>query len=245
MNDILIGHRGEPESWPENSLAGYREILRAGARFIETDVQIAADGVPILSHDPSLLKITDQNLVITRTPSEEILSLPAGYPDRFGDQFHTFRITTLAEFAELLAQWPDVRAFVEIKHASVTAFGADRVMDIMLAALADVLEQCILISFEYAALQHVRDCSSLPVGWVLPEWSADSHQWASDLAPDYLFVNRKRLPPPPEPLWDGPWQWVVYTVNDADEVTPFMERGFDMIETNVIRKLIAGTQNHG
>ena len=45
MRDILIGHRGEPESWPENSLAGYRAILEAGARYIETDVQITADGV--------------------------------------------------------------------------------------------------------------------------------------------------------------------------------------------------------
>ena len=65
MIDILIAHRGEPETWPENSLAGYREVLRAGARYIETDVQITADGIPILSHDPSLLKITDRNQIIT------------------------------------------------------------------------------------------------------------------------------------------------------------------------------------
>jgi glycerophosphoryl diester phosphodiesterase len=245
MIDILIAHRGEPETWPENSLAGYREVLRAGARYIETDVQVTADGIPILSHDPSLLKLTDRDQVITDTPYLEIQSLPAGHPDRFGDRFRDLRIATLAEFAELLAAWPGVRAFVEIKHASVTAFGIERVIDLMLETLADVLAQCILISFEYAALESVRKRSSLPVGWVLPHWDDDNRQRATALAPDYLFVNRKRLPPLPAPLWEGPWQWVVYTVNHPDEIGPFLARGFDMIETNVMRSLIAGEGGHG
>ncbi len=245
MIDILIAHRGEPETWPENSLAGYREVLRAGARYIETDVQITADGIPILSHDPSLLKITDRDQVITDTPYVEVQSLPAGHPDRFGDRFRDFRIATLAEFAELLAAWPDARAFVEIKHASITAFGIERVIDLMLETLAGVLTQCILISFEYAALEDVRKRSALPVGWVLPHWDDDNRQRATDLAPDYLFVNRKRLPPLPAPLWEGPWQWVVYTVNRPDEIGPFLARGFDMIETNVIRSLMAGEGGHG
>jgi glycerophosphoryl diester phosphodiesterase len=239
MKDILIGHRGEPESWPENSLTGYREILRAGARYLETDVQVTADGVAVLSHDPSLLKITGQDLLVTATPSREVLSLSAGYPERFGEQFSDYRITTLAAFAELLAQWPDARAFVEIKHASIRAFGMDRVIDIILSALSGVQAQCTLISFEYAALQHVREHAPLPIGWVLPAWNDDHRELAHALAPDYLFLNHKRLPPPPEPLWRGPWQWVVYTVNAPADIAPYLERGFSMVETNVIRSLLA------
>ena len=103
MIDVLIAHRGEPETWPENSLTAYREVLRAGARYLETDVQITADGVAVLSHDPSLLRITDHDQVITETTSTEVLSLPAGHAERFGDRFSSYRITTLAEFVELLA----------------------------------------------------------------------------------------------------------------------------------------------
>jgi len=244
MSDILIGHRGEPETWPENSLAGYREILQAGARFIETDVQITADGIPVLSHDPTLLKVTGQNLAITDIPSSEVLSLPAGYPERFGDRYHDYRIATLDEFANMLARWPDARAFVEIKHASIKAFGAERVIEIMLEYLADVLDQCILISFEYAALAYARQRSPLPIGWVLPEWNEDNRLLACELLPEYLFVNRKRLPPGPDSLWQGPWKWVVYTVNDADEINAFLDRGFDMVESNVIRSLLAKGNEH-
>jgi glycerophosphoryl diester phosphodiesterase len=242
--DILIGHRGEPETWPENSLAGFREVLQAGARYIETDVQITADGVPVLCHDPTLLKITGHDLPVTSTTSLDILALPAGYPDRFGDRYNDYRITTLAEFAALLAQWPDAHAFVEIKHASVVAFGAGKVIDIMLETLADVLSQCTLISFEYEPLQHVRDRTLLPIGWVVPHWSDDSRRMAESLAPEFLFVNQTRLPPAPAPLWDGPWCWVAYTVNEADAVAPLLARGFSLIETNVIRSLLPGSPGH-
>ena len=154
------------------------------------------------------------------------------------------RDEALAEFVELLAAWPRARAFVEIKHASITAFGVEQVIAIMLETLAPVLAQCILISFEYAALQQLRRQATLPIGWVLPHWDDDNRQRARALAPDYLFVNRKRLPHTPEPLWDGPWRWAIYTVNRADEIQPFLARGFDMIETNAIRRLQAGEGGH-
>lgn len=249
MKSFLIGHRGEPENYPENSLAGFRAALDAGARYIETDVQITADGVAVLSHDPTLLKITEHELAITETDYRMMRELPAGYASRFGERFRDLRIARLDEFAALLQHYPQARAFVELKHASIKAYGAAHVIDLMLKALGDSRSQCIIISFEYAALVHVRNVSNLPIGWVLPEWSGTSRAIAAELAPDYLFCNRKRLPPETEPLWPGPWQWVVYTVNEADEVRAFQARGIDMVETNVITRLLAeynaGDTNRG
>ena len=66
MKSVLIGHRGEPDNWPENSLAGFKAVLAAGASYIETDVQLTADGIPVLSHDPGLLRVTGQDIVIPR-----------------------------------------------------------------------------------------------------------------------------------------------------------------------------------
>ncbi|MBT8117956.1 MAG: hypothetical protein KJO66_08995, partial [Gammaproteobacteria bacterium] len=88
------------------------------------------------------------------------------------------------------------------------------------------------------------DRTDLPMGWVLPHWDDEHRQLAENLAPDYLFVNHKRLPPQPFALWDGPWQWVVYTVNRAEEIPLYLERGFAMIETNEIRSLLGGQPGH-
>ncbi len=234
----LIAHRGEPESWPENSLAGYTAVLQAGARYIETDVQITSDGVPILSHDPSLLKITGQDHLITATAYPAIRNLPAGQPDRFGERFSDLRITRLDELADLLARWPGVRAFVELKLATIEARGSAAVVDIILERLAPVVSQCILISFDYDTVVHSRAISELPVGWVIPEWSDSNRRRAETLQPDYLFCNQKRLPQDTELLWQGPWRWVVYTINTAREVLACRSRGMDMMETNTISRLL-------
>lgn len=236
MKDCLVAHRGEPVTYPENSLDGYRAVLRAGARYLETDVQVTADQVPVLSHDPSLLKITGHDRVVTETAWPDMQDLPAGHPERFAERFAGLRLATLDDFVRLLADWPDALAFVEIKHASIKAFGADRVIDLMLQALAPVRSQCILISFEYAALQLTRAVSDMPIGWVLPEWNATMQQQAASLAPDYLFVNRKRLPDGAA-LWQGPWRWAVYTINDAAGVAAARARGFDLVETNEFHAL--------
>ena len=235
---VLIAHRGEPESYPENSLAGYEAVLQAGATWIETDVQITADGVAVLSHDPSLLKITGQDLPVTGTDYKDIQNRPAGYPERFGDSFNHLRISRLDEFARLLAQWPRARAFVEIKPHSLSEHDMQRVIDVVLEMLAPCLSQCILISFEYEALRQVRCSCKLPIAWVLPEWSEQSRQLAGDLGPEYLFCNRKRLPDDLQQLWPGPWTWAIYTVNTPEDADYFTSLGAGMVETDVIRQLM-------
>jgi glycerophosphoryl diester phosphodiesterase len=237
MRSVLIAHRGEPESWPENSLAGFQAVLEAGAQLLETDVQLTADRVPVLCHDPTLLKMTGHDLAVTRTSFAELRKLPAGQPEKFGDRFAAMSVARLDEFAALLKQWPNARAFVELKPDSLDAFGIETVVDTVLATLNGVKDQCILISFTAGALHYAKNICTLPLGWALREWSNASRAQATALAPQYLFVNRKRLPDNAT-LWSGPWQWVIYTVNNADEIVPYLERGAHLLETNVISKLL-------
>ena len=239
MQTILIGHRGEPETFPENSLAGFEAVLRAGAVCIETDVQITADGVPVLCHDPDVLKVTGHDYVVMRTDYATLGELPAGYPARFGAQFADARLARLGELAALLKRWPRARAFVEVKEESIEAFGAARVVGIILAELREALAQCIIISFQRDPLLHTRRASGLPIGWVLPEWSDGTHAAAAELRPEYLICNRKRLPAETEPLWPGPWEWIAYTVNKAQDALALRARGITLLETDCIRRLLA------
>ena len=239
MHTLLIGHRGEPETFPENSLAGFEAVLHAGAAWIETDVQLTADGVAVLSHDPDVAKLTGHDCMVMRTDYATLSQLPAGYPERFGTRFSEARLARLGDLAALLKRWPRARAFVEVKQDSIETFGTARVMDTILAELREVLGQCIIISFQRDPLIHTRATSHLPIGWVLPEWSDDTRAAAVELRPEYLICSRKRLPAEPEPLWPGPWEWIVYTVNTAEEALALRKRGVDMLETDAIRRLLA------
>jgi glycerophosphoryl diester phosphodiesterase len=51
---LVHGHRGARGVLPENTLAAFEYGISAGADYIEMDVAITRDDVPVISHDPVL-----------------------------------------------------------------------------------------------------------------------------------------------------------------------------------------------
>ena len=68
----VIGHRGATAYAPENTLASFREARRRGATWVETDVKLTADGVPIVMHDDSLKRTTGVDRLVAETPRAEL-----------------------------------------------------------------------------------------------------------------------------------------------------------------------------
>jgi len=56
----IASHRGGAFLWPENSLLAFRHALTWPAEQIEFDVHASAEGEPIVIHDPTLDRTTDQ-----------------------------------------------------------------------------------------------------------------------------------------------------------------------------------------
>lgn len=54
----VIGHRGAAALAPENTLTGFAVAAAAGAGWVEFDVRLTADMVPVLLHDRSLTRTT-------------------------------------------------------------------------------------------------------------------------------------------------------------------------------------------
>ena len=73
----VIGHRGAAAYSPENTLDSFREARRRGATWVETDIKLTADGVPIVMHDDSLKRTTGIDRLVAETPRAE---LPPGVP---------------------------------------------------------------------------------------------------------------------------------------------------------------------
>ena len=70
MTDIA-SHRGGAALWPENSALAFRESLTLGVEQVEFDVQLSADGVPVVFHDETLDRVTDgSGLLATHTVAE-------------------------------------------------------------------------------------------------------------------------------------------------------------------------------
>lgn len=50
-------HRGASAHWPENSRASFAGAIAAGADFIETDVRLTRDRVPVACHDADFARL--------------------------------------------------------------------------------------------------------------------------------------------------------------------------------------------
>ncbi|MDT8452837.1 MAG: glycerophosphodiester phosphodiesterase family protein [Gammaproteobacteria bacterium] len=233
----LVAHRGEPDSFPENSLEGFAHALRAGATYLETDVQLTADGVVVLSHDEDLRRLTGKAVSVTKNNYIAFKEVSAGYPEKFSNRFDHCRIATLEQFVDLLQHWPGVICFIEIKPESVVHFGHEMVVDWVMESLRAIEAQSVLISFDYDALVLARSKYHRAVGWVLSGWTEGNRIKAEALAPEYLFVSKNICPQKRAEVWPGPWRWVVYTVNDSDEIAKFTALGINIIETNGISRM--------
>ena len=240
----MIAHRGDAKRRPENTLCAIRSALDAGAAYVEFDVQLTADGVPVVIHDHTLLRTAGIEGSIHDRTLTELAGIGVGEPDRFGERFKDEPIPTLEEVMELLAAWPAATAFVEMKRASIRRFGVEPFAGALSAVVEPLGDRCVVISYDAGAVEEIRRRRAGAIGWVIDTWTDDARSTAERLAPAYLFVERSLLPPEPEQLWSGPWQWVVYDIDDPDEALSLFGRGVAFIETWAIADLLADPRLH-
>lgn len=233
----LVAHRGYPESFPENTLLGFQQAVVHGACCIETDVQCTRDGVPVLFHDSTTRRLTGVSGSISGRTLEQLGELSAHDPGRFGGRFEGTPIPTVKAFAGWLARHPAVTAFVEIKRYSLKAFGIDTLMRGVMESLEGVEQRCVIISFDDRCIEHTAACYDIRTGWVLPRWSGRTESRAHELSPDYLFAEDVQVPDGGI-VWEGPWRWGVYVINDLARALSFVKRGFALVETDTIGDLL-------
>jgi len=231
----LVGHRGYPRYYPENSLIGIEAAIAAGARFIETDVQITRDQVPVLFHDHDLMRICGVQGTIADYTFEQLQQFPAGEFTRFGYKFVRTRIPALADLSALLARHLSVTAFIELKRAAIAGFGADTVLECVHRALAPVIAQTVPISYVLDALSPARPRWPA-IGAVIDRWREREQDIVRALRPEYLFCDVEGLPRFGKLRYAGA-KLVVYEVVDPHIAWRLAGRGVDLIETFAVGEL--------
>ena len=74
----FIGHRGVKDLCPENTLESIAKAFEIGLNFVEIDVKISRDKVPILLHDDTLDRTTNGSGLAIDYDYEDIKKLDAG-----------------------------------------------------------------------------------------------------------------------------------------------------------------------
>lgn len=174
----IIGHRGAKGLAPENTLAGFRAAADAGARWVEFDVQLSSDDVPVLFHDDDIERLSGDLGRFTTLPLAIIKNLEVG--SHFSPAFSGEGVPTFAEAMTELASL-DLGANVEIKlpddaSDEMAEKTARVIADVVRSDWPDVLPPPLLSSFDARALRALRDTapdlarafifSKIPDGWM-------------------------------------------------------------------------------
>lgn len=243
LKDRLVAHRGYRRRYPENTLLAMGEAVAAGARFLETDIQLTRDLRPVLYHDEYLSRISGREGRIHDLDFAEAIALPAHEPMRFGEKFQAETVASLDAFVGFLESHREVTAFIEIKEEAIRRFGRQAVFDAIAGPVSAVADRAVVISFDLDFIARVAAESLAETGIVLHHWSQLEAQRARDLAPDYVFANRKLIPQGEDLAGLEPLL-VVYELDRPAEITAMFDRGADMVETFDIGGVIDALAGH-
>jgi glycerophosphoryl diester phosphodiesterase len=236
----LVAHRGNARDFPENTIPALMSAVELGVRFLELDIQLSIDGVPMVIHDHELARTSGVAGSVHDMTAAELTQVSVGERARFGDRFLDVKMPTLADTLRILEARPQLTLFVEIKRASLNRFGHDQVVHRVCEVLRPFRSQCVVISFDLPAVHLARQMASLKIGWVLPQYDEHARLEFEAVKPDFLFCDHEKLPAGNGRLWRGPWRWALYEVETPELAFALAERGADFVETMAVSPMIEG-----
>lgn len=146
----VIAHRGASQAAPENTHAAFVLAHDMGATWIETDVMLTLDGVPILHHDDSLKRTTGVDALVAQTKYDSIKQLDAG--SWFSPQYASARIPTLHDTL-IWAHKHQVKFNLEIKPTVGTEVQTATLMMDMLKRHGVHPDEVLISSFSLKTLE--------------------------------------------------------------------------------------------
>jgi glycerophosphoryl diester phosphodiesterase len=232
---FVAGHRGDRTSAPENTLPALAAALVGPLEFVETDVQLSADGVPVVIHDETVDRTTDGTGAVSELTLGQLKQLDAGA--WFGPEFAGTRIPTLVEFLDIFTG-SDKKAMVELKGF----WTVEQISGIRGDILArGVQDRIIFASFNLTTIENLREeASAFPRVIIRRDLPADPVRFAQFYgaiailtSPDSLERDEYAV----RDMHEAGLGVLLYTLNSEDGWSEALAYGVDGIITDVPSRL--------
>ena len=226
---LIIGHRGYPLLYPENTLVSFEAAMKAGVEMIELDVTLTRDRVPVIIHDPGLERTTNGRGTVRSKTLEELKQLDAG--SWFHTKFAGVNIPTLEEVLDLVGG--RIKLNLEIlRYAYEEPHPRDsiEVQVVEMVRRKGLTDSILISSFEENILHHLSQIEDTPaiafltkdepiekVVQLCKEWSAFS--WHPKLG----HFGRKEV----EQMHSHNIKVFPYTINGESEIENALRSGVD------------------
>ncbi len=145
----VVGHRGDPTKYPEETIQSDDSAFNSGADYVELDLQLSADGELVVSHDDDLFRVTHTHAIVSQNTWRALSQLT------YDNGEH---VISLAELFEHYRKRPETKFILETKidHSLNPSYELE---DKIAATIKEYhMEKRVMIhSFSAASLFHFRE----------------------------------------------------------------------------------------
>ena len=229
----IIGHRGACGYAPENTLESINTAADMGVEWVEIDVKLTKDDVPIIFHDDTLDRTTNGSGPVAERTWQEIKDLEAG--SWFGDSFTGIAVPSLEQAIDVLI---DRNLGLNLKIASSPGREketAEVALD-MLSHYWDDHDKLLISSTSYVSLEVAHDMAhGWPRGFIMDDdWHENWEELAKYLHAAVISLNgnmaeREHV----EAIIDADYPVLAYTINEPLTARELQTWGVDCILTDV------------
>ena len=214
----IIGHRGSPREYRENTLGSFRRAFEAGANAIELDVHGTRDGVVVVHHDAATNSRPGDSgpvAVIAESSLDSLRGVPIG----------SDTMPTLEEVLAIVP--PRATVYVEVK--------APRIEAQVITDIRSSGRQCAIHSFDHRVARRVHDlAATIPVGVLQTSYPVDPLRAIHDAGARDLWQHWELLDEALVRLVHGDGRRIIaWTVNDLGVARRLLDWGVDGICTDL------------
>ncbi len=254
----IIAHRGASGHAPEHSVAAFDIAIEMGADYLEFDVQLTADGVPIVFHDlvsTRTLRGIERHGVISEMAFEQLRHADAGswFNEDAASSSPDYERQSILTLSDVLARYRHLARFaIELKSRDDSKSGIEWKV---LRTLADhrlIGNSGRVVLMSLSAVSPAR-LHSLAPGIDLIQLFYD-HENAAEILGRLHHVRRyaRRIGPHYSQVTEelvraahgdgmGVWTWAV---NEVDEMKRLLAAGVDGIVTDFPDRLRSVVDAH-
>lgn len=227
----FTAHRGVKAKAPENTIPAYEEAVKNGYYSAECDIQLTKDNVWVLNHNDDVDKMFAQTGDVRDFTFEELREFTYDTGVNFW-KYDNLKIATLDEFLDVFVG-TECRPQIEIK-----ADNYDLLYTIVDAVKAKgLLEQAIIISFDYNQLKAIHDIDpTIELWYLIDEITPDNIAAAKALgdnvwlSPNFEKNNQASI----QLAIDAGIGVSFWTVNTVEDAKMLYDMGVRYIETDIL-----------
>ena len=235
LSPTFVAHRGYASAFPENTLIALDAAQQAGAQYVEVDIQLTSDLVPVLFHDRNLQRLCQQEGAIHDYTYSELKEFNVTDSEKFAQQFSANKITSLQEFIDYLKEHPKLSAFIELKRSMIEKFTEEQVIKIILPLFNGMKDQISFISYNQPILKKIHEQSDFHTGIVVDEWK--DYDKNSNWLSEWLFCSAEGLPEDNAEL-DIEAKIAVFEVGNIGLAKHLLAKGIHYLETFRIKEML-------